>query len=220
MVSQGRSRSIVCDEDTIVHKKSLEVLEKTMHYFRNNQRWFGSLMILLAGNFWQTLSLIPRSRTPVELYACLKWSVLWKNVKKHKLTTNMRRMTNLNKRFSKQLLDFCSSKITVDFSTVCVKFSVAFCQLSEYWCRRIKFSDSKWNCSGIGDVQIGWFGYFPRWCFQLSNGVFKHAGINRVTSQHPTECRIDRDGCRDISLSLLEFLYYFFLWKNNILVLE
>ena len=42
----------------MAHKKSLEALERTMKNLRNNQNRFGGTMILLAGDFRQTLPVI------------------------------------------------------------------------------------------------------------------------------------------------------------------
>ncbi|XP_073821564.1 uncharacterized protein [Musca autumnalis] len=129
-----QSKLIVWDECTMAHKKSLEALHKTMQDLRNNQNLFGGAMILLAGDFRQTLPVIPRSTPADELNACLKSSVLWKHVKKLKLTVNMR-VELLNDQngevFSKMLLDIGDGKISVDISTGCIQFPVGFCQFTE-----------------------------------------------------------------------------------------
>lgn len=51
---------IVWDECTMAHKKSLEALNFTLKDLRRNYNIFGGLMILLAGDFRQTLPVIPR----------------------------------------------------------------------------------------------------------------------------------------------------------------
>ncbi|XP_024947845.1 ATP-dependent DNA helicase PIF6-like [Cephus cinctus] len=61
-----------------------------MKDLRCNTRLFGGAMVLLAGDFRQTLPVIPRSTAADELNACLKASHLWRYVKKIELTTNMR----------------------------------------------------------------------------------------------------------------------------------
>ncbi|XP_014217054.1 aldehyde dehydrogenase, mitochondrial [Copidosoma floridanum] len=81
---------IVWDECTMAHKKSLEALNFTLKDLRRNNNIFGGLMILLAGDFRQTLPVIPRVTPAYELNACLKASPLWNNVKTLSLTTNMR----------------------------------------------------------------------------------------------------------------------------------
>ncbi|XP_046803760.1 uncharacterized protein LOC124419194 [Lucilia cuprina] len=117
-----------------VHKKSLEALDKTLQDLRNNQSRFGGAMILLAGDFRQTLPVIPRSTPDDELNASLKSSVLWKHVKKLKLTVNMRvelQNDQSGEAFSKQLLDIGNGKIPVDISTGCIQFPPGFCQFTE-----------------------------------------------------------------------------------------
>ena len=54
----------------MAHKKSLEALDRSMQDLRNNQNRFGGAMILLAGDFRQTLPVIPRSTSADELNAC------------------------------------------------------------------------------------------------------------------------------------------------------
>lgn len=72
----------------MAHKKSLEALDRTMQDLRINRNRYGGAMILLAGDFHQTLPVIPRSTPADELNACLKTSVLWKHFKTLKLSMN------------------------------------------------------------------------------------------------------------------------------------
>lgn len=81
---------IVWDECTMAHKKSLEALDRTLQDLRQNNRLFGGLVILLSGDFRQTLPVISRCTPADELNACLKTSTLWRNVTKLTLRTNMR----------------------------------------------------------------------------------------------------------------------------------
>ncbi|GBP75803.1 ATP-dependent DNA helicase pif1 [Eumeta japonica] len=53
---------IVWDECTMAHKKSLEALNFTLKDLRRNNNIFGGLMILLAGDFRQTLPVVPVER--------------------------------------------------------------------------------------------------------------------------------------------------------------
>ncbi|CAF4928439.1 unnamed protein product [Pieris macdunnoughi] len=66
---------IVWDECTMAHKRSLEALDTTLKDLRDNQNIFGGAMILLSGDFHQTLPVIPRSTVADELNACLKSSI-------------------------------------------------------------------------------------------------------------------------------------------------
>lgn len=53
----------------------------------------GGVVLLLSGDFRQTLPVIPKSTPADEINACLKHSILWHQVKKLQLTTNMRAKT-------------------------------------------------------------------------------------------------------------------------------
>lgn len=72
---------IVWDRCTMAHKKSLEALNHTLKDFQNNQVPFGGALVLLSGDFRQTLPVIPRSTPADALHACLKYSTLWNTVK-------------------------------------------------------------------------------------------------------------------------------------------
>ena len=117
---------IVWDECTMAHKKSLEALDRTLQDLRMNQNRFGGAMILSAGDFRQTLPVIPAD----ELNACLKSSILWKDVKTLKLNMNMRvelQNDQSGEVFSKQLLDIGNDKIPVDSSSGYIIFPTNFC---------------------------------------------------------------------------------------------
>lgn len=97
-ISRGTSRArllqeckaIIWDECTMSHKKALEALDRTLRDIRGNSSIFGGMVVVLAGDFRQTLPVIPRSTPADELNACLKQSPLWEHVQKFKLSTNMR----------------------------------------------------------------------------------------------------------------------------------
>jgi ATP-dependent DNA helicase PIF1 len=76
----------------MAHKKSLEALDRILKHLRNNQNQFGSAMVLLSGDFRQTLLVVSRSTQADELNACLKSSNLWKPLKILHLSKNMRVM--------------------------------------------------------------------------------------------------------------------------------
>jgi hypothetical protein len=78
---------IIWDESTMAHKKALEALNRTLKDLRGNEQLFGGALILLSGDFRQTLPVIPRSTPADELNACLKSSVLWRYVQKLTLKT-------------------------------------------------------------------------------------------------------------------------------------
>lgn len=51
---------IIWDECTMAHKHSLEALNRTLEDLKNNDKLFGGTLILLSGDFRQTLPVIPR----------------------------------------------------------------------------------------------------------------------------------------------------------------
>ncbi|XP_050338325.1 ATP-dependent DNA helicase PIF6-like [Bactrocera neohumeralis] len=98
----------------MTHKKSLEALDRTLKDIRGNAGIFGGALILLSGDFRQTLPVIPRSTPADEINACLKSSILWRHVQTMTLNINMRVQLNNDPsayHFSKQLLDIGNGKI-------------------------------------------------------------------------------------------------------------
>lgn len=121
---------IIWDKCTITHKRSLEALDRTLKDLRDNQNIFGGAMILLSGDFRQTLPVIPQSSVAEELNASLKSSNLWRHVKKLQLTTNMRvvlQQDETAKVFSKQLLNIGNGNVAVDASNGLITFPAEFC---------------------------------------------------------------------------------------------
>lgn len=87
-------------------------------------------MILLSGDFRQTLPVIPRSTAADEINACLKSSDLWRFVKKLQLTTNMRvalLSDTSAEDFSEQLLTIGNGQVPVGESSGLISFPNNFC---------------------------------------------------------------------------------------------
>ena len=125
---------IVWDECTMAHKRSLEALDRTLKDLRDNQNIFGGAMILLSGDFRQTLPVIPRSTVADELNAYLKSSNLWQYVKTLQLTTNMRVFLQHDETanvFAKQLLDIGNNKVAMDTSTGFITLPTDFCHITD-----------------------------------------------------------------------------------------
>lgn len=123
---------IIWDECTMAHKHSLEALDRTLRDIRNNQHLFGGALVLLAGDFRQTLPVIPRSTAADEVNACLKSSYLWRYIKILRLTTNVRVQLQNDPtaiEFSKQLLDIGNGKIPIDNQTGCITLPDTFCTI-------------------------------------------------------------------------------------------
>ncbi|GFW15894.1 ATP-dependent DNA helicase [Trichonephila clavipes] len=129
-----KCKLIVWDECTMTHKKLLEALDRSLQDLRGNTRPFGSALILLAGDFRQTLPVMPRSTPADEINASLKHSALWRHVKTLKLTTNMHvRLQNDRSAeiFSHQLLDIGNGKVPADLTSGKISLTHNFCNLVE-----------------------------------------------------------------------------------------
>ena len=74
----------------MAHKKSLEALNRPLQDLKESSQLMGETLVVLAGDFRQTLTVIHRSTPADELNACLKSSALWIKVQKLQLSTNMR----------------------------------------------------------------------------------------------------------------------------------
>ena len=81
---------IVWDEATMMHKAGFEALDRCLRDIRSNNSVMGGLTVLLAGDFRQTLPVIPRGTRADEVNACIKKSLLWPSVTKIALSENMR----------------------------------------------------------------------------------------------------------------------------------
>ncbi|XP_050348921.1 uncharacterized protein LOC126772562 [Nymphalis io] len=72
------------------HKRAIEALDRCLQDIQSNRKLMGGVVVLLAGDFRQTLPVIERGTAADEINACLKASYLWSKVEKLYLTTNMR----------------------------------------------------------------------------------------------------------------------------------
>ncbi|XP_076761771.1 ATP-dependent DNA helicase Pif1-like [Xylocopa sonorina] len=99
---------VIWEECTMAHKKSLEALNRALKNLRGNGQLFGGALILLAGDFRQTLPVIPRSAPADELNAY-----------------------ESSERFEKQLLDIGNGKIEMDGSTHCITLPENFCHIAK-----------------------------------------------------------------------------------------
>ena len=82
--------AIFWDEATMMNKKAIEALNGTLQDIRKNNIPFGGVLLILSGDFRQTLPVIQGGARANQIDACLKASHLWNNVEKYTLTTNMR----------------------------------------------------------------------------------------------------------------------------------
>ena len=108
---------IVLDEVTMLHRKHLEALDRTLQDLKNNSKLMGGTTVVLAGDFRQILPVITRGTKADELKACLKSSFLWDHIKKLALTTNMRAKLTGDlsaETFSKQLLQIGNGTLELE----------------------------------------------------------------------------------------------------------
>ena len=149
---------IVWDECTMSHKHALEALDRTLQNLRGNKTLMGGVVVLLAGDFRQTLPIIPRGTMADELKACLKASYLWRYVRKLGLTTNMRVHLQgdvSEGQFAQQLLTLGDGKLPVDPANGLINIPNNFCNLVEsievlkasvFPNIKHYFKDHKWLC--------------------------------------------------------------------------
>lgn len=85
-----RCKLIVWDECTMSHKSMFEAVDRTLRDIRNTEQIMGGMLVVLAGDFRQTLPVVPRGTPADEIKACLKSSPLWNRIQILRLQTNMR----------------------------------------------------------------------------------------------------------------------------------
>ena len=120
---------IIWDECTMAHKHhSLEALDRSL----KDIRLFGVALLLLSGDFRQTLPVILRATYADEINACLKESYLWQSVSKLCLTLNIRVQLQNNplaSGFSEQLLDIGNGKLQLYEDTKYIRLPENFCNI-------------------------------------------------------------------------------------------
>ncbi|CAF5117113.1 unnamed protein product, partial [Rotaria sp. Silwood1] len=113
---------------------ALEALNHTLQDLRNNGKNMGGVVVLIAGDFRQTLPVIPKGTMADELKACLKSSYLWRHVVPFKLSTNMRVHLQGDVsagRFAEQLLAIGNGEIPADPVSGLINISDNFCNIVE-----------------------------------------------------------------------------------------
>ncbi|XP_065832001.1 ATP-dependent DNA helicase PIF2-like [Oscarella lobularis] len=151
------AKVVVWDECTMSNKKAFEAVDRTLRDIRGDDRLMGGLSFILAGDFRQTLPIVPKGTKADEIHACLKSSAkLWPHVTTLRLRTNMR--VHLfgdsdSGAYSNLLLDIGSGTIPTNptdglieipcgqhLSSLHDLISAVFPDLST------KYSDTKWLC--------------------------------------------------------------------------
>lgn len=127
-------KAIIWDESTMAHRKSLEALNRTLQDIRDNTNIMGGVLLILSGDFRQTLPVIPKSTPSDEINACLKKSLIWEHVKIVKLTTNMRAriLEDENaQEFSEKLLQIGEGTYPIDENTGQITLTNELCNVVE-----------------------------------------------------------------------------------------
>lgn len=81
---------VVWDECTMSHRAHIEAIDRTLKDLRCNNKLIVGKIFVFAGDFRQTLPVIPKGTRADVINACLKSSPIWSNVEKLYLRTNMR----------------------------------------------------------------------------------------------------------------------------------
>ncbi|XP_054259503.1 uncharacterized protein LOC128984227 [Macrosteles quadrilineatus] len=122
---------IVWYECTMAHKGALEALDRSLRDIRGSNTLMGGLVVLMAGDFRQTLPVIQRGTPADEISACLKSSRLWDHVSKLYLTENMRVILNNDGNageFALSLLKIGEGKIPTNEQQI-IELPRNFCKL-------------------------------------------------------------------------------------------
>ncbi|CAK1603877.1 unnamed protein product [Parnassius mnemosyne] len=113
------------------HKPAIEALDRSLQDIRGNRVLMGGVVVLLAGDFRQTLPVIERGTAADEINACLKASPLWAKVERMHLTTNMRvQVYNDHESvvFAQNRIDIGEGHMATDEDGL-IKFETHFCNI-------------------------------------------------------------------------------------------
>lgn len=137
----AESKAIIWDECTMANKGSLEALDRSLKDIRRDLRPFGNMIIILSGDFRQTLPVIKRGTPADVMNACLKRSPLWRLFTTMHLRVNMRarRIGSESARiFSKLILDVGNGVYPCnDLGTI---------ELTSQLCRVVRSEDELIEC--------------------------------------------------------------------------
>lgn len=113
---------LVWDEISMMHKKGVEAVNRSLKDIRENDTIMGGILVILAGDFRQTLPVVKRGTMVDEINACFKSSKLWKYVQTFHLEENMRirDTNNKSKEFAKYLLTVGNgtANSTINYETI------------------------------------------------------------------------------------------------------
>ena len=85
-----QAKILLIDEATMLHRLQLEAMDRTLRDVLNDERPFGGKVLVLTGDFRQTLTVVPRASRAGVVDCCINRSHLWSMFKVMKLSINMR----------------------------------------------------------------------------------------------------------------------------------
>ena len=85
-----RTELIICDEAPMAHRFLLEALDRSLRDLTQRAQPFGGKVVLLGGDFRQTLPVVPRGSRAQIVGACIRRSPLWRHFVMLRLHENMR----------------------------------------------------------------------------------------------------------------------------------
>ena len=72
------------------HRHVYEAVDRSLRELTDIDKPFGNMTVVFSGDWRQCLPVIPKGSEAQIIDACLKYSHLWKYVKVHHLSENMR----------------------------------------------------------------------------------------------------------------------------------
>lgn len=81
---------IIIDEVTMLPKHGFRCIDKLLREVKSKNLPFGGIVLVIGGDFKQTLPVVPRGTRTDIIETCLKSSPLWRHFEELKLSTNMR----------------------------------------------------------------------------------------------------------------------------------
>ena len=85
-----KAKILLIDEATMLHRYQLEAMNRTLQDVLDDNRPFGGKVLVLTGDFRQTLSVVPGASRAGLVDSCITRSHLWSLFRVMKLSVNMR----------------------------------------------------------------------------------------------------------------------------------
>ena len=112
-----RCRLLVIDEVSMANRRIFEAIDRTLKDIRDDERHFGGLTVVFAGDWRQILPVVRKGSRADIVDACFKSSPLWQHVTIMKLSKNMRVALqgdgDAHTTFAAHLLDVGEGKVPI-----------------------------------------------------------------------------------------------------------